>query len=735
MLRPRAWSAVSLLALAAAGAIGASAHAQTPTPPPPPAGPAAETNDVVVTAERRDVSIQKTSIAATVLSGRDLQKKNITSIDALQFATPSLTIQDTGENALVNIRGVGKSEGGIQAPSGVLIYRDGVSASPGGFLADEPYYDIASVEVLRGPQGTLAGQNATGGALFIREADPSLGHASGFAEAQYGNYNDARVQAEANLLVSDTFALRVAGNLEHRDSFYHITGPWTGNPGRHDEGEARVSLLWTPTDALRIVWKNDFSYIDHGGSPAGPNTGSTDHLFNLTSDAHLMGIEQGVRSVLQVSYRFADGVTLRSISGFQYGHTAYDLDLDGTNRAAPGGSGPLIETVKGSDRTISEEINLVSPDQGPFTWVLGAVYQNELVDIPNRGLVESLLPFGTPTTSEALQVGYKTPIEDWGVFGQGSFDLTDRLQLQAGARYSDSHMSLTDQTLVTFNGAVLINHPITDEHEHNARLTGKIDINYKLGDQGLLYGFVATGHKSGGINPIAALALPVGTPAPEFKPEEVTDYEAGWKQSFLGGHLRTQIDGYHYNYQNFQVAIFDPASALNQVKNATGTSTIDGVEAQGEGGFGDLSFDFGVSWLQSKLGTFAAVDSRNPGKGVQTLTGRPLSNAAPWTVNAGVQYAFHLAAGDTLTPRLDYGMLGSRWATLFEVSPIDRLSEQNLVNAELTYSRHDDWQVTAYATNLFDQHYISSLAMGAAQSGLATAGPPRQFGVRVSKSF
>ena len=723
---PRAWSAVSLLALAATGVAGSPARAQATV-----GGHAAGSEEVVVTAERRDVSIQKTSIAATVLSGRDLERKNISSIDALQFTTPSLTIQDTGENALVNIRGVGKSEGGIQAPSGVLIYRDGVSASPGGFLADEPYYDIASVEVLRGPQGTLAGQNATGGALFIREADPTLGHMNGWVEAQYGNYNDARVRGDVNLPVSDTFAVRLAGNLEHRDSFYNLTGPWTGNPGRHDEGDGRVSFLWTPTDALRIVWKNDYSYIDHGGSPAGPNTGSTSNLFNLGSDAHLVGIEQGVRSVLQVSYRFANGITLRSISGLQYGHTAYDLDFDGTNRAAPNGSGPLIYTVKGSDRTVSEEVNLVSPDQGPFTWVVGAVYQNELVQIPNRGFVESLAPFGTPSTSEALQEGYKTPIENWGVFGQGSYDVTDRLQVQVGARYSDSHMSLTDQTLVTFNGAVLINHPITDEREHDGRLTGKIDINYKLGDQGLLYGFVATGHKSGGINPIAALGAPVGTPAPTFKPEDVTDYEAGWKQSFLDGHLRTQIDGYHYDYQNFQVSIFDPASVLSELKNASGTSTIDGVEAQGEGAFGDLSFDFGLSWLQSKLGTFTALDPRNPGKGVQNLTGRPLSNAAPWTANAGVQYAFHLGDGDTLTPRIDYGMLASRWATLFEVSPFDRLSEQNLVNAELTYTRHDDWQVTAYATNLFDQHYISSLSLGS----LANAGPPRQYGVRVSKSF
>jgi iron complex outermembrane recepter protein len=727
--KAKAWSAVSLLALTAGGLAVGSAQAQTTG-----GGQAATSvTEVVVTAERRTTSLQKTSIAATVLSGQDLAKKNINSLDALQFASPSLTIQDTGENALINIRGVGKSEGGIQAPSGILVYRDGVSTSPGGFLSDEPYYDIASVEVLRGPQGTLAGENATGGALFIREQDPTLGHFGGWVEGQVGSYDEVRTRGAINMPLSDTFAVRVAANLENRNSFYDITGPWTGNPGRHHEADGRISFLWQPTDALTVVWKNDYSYIDHGGSPAGPYDGSTSNLFHLTSDAHLLGIEQGARSVLQVSYKFANGFTLRSISGYQYGNTAYDLDFDGTDRVSPAGPGPLITTVTGSDRTVSEELNLLSPDKGPLTWVAGAVYQHEIVSIPSGGVVESLLPHGTPTTSEALEEGYDTHNDTFGIFGQASYNLTSRLQLQVGARYSDSRLSLSDDTAVTFNGFTLINHPITNEGEHDDKVTGKVALNYTLGDQGLLYAFIATGHKSGGINPIAALAAPTGTPAPQFKPEDVTDYELGWKDSLFDGHLRTQIDAYHYDYRNFQVSMFDPATVLNELLNATGSTKIDGVEAQGQGIFGDLSIDFGLGYMQTKLGTFAAVDDRNLAKGVQTLTGRPLPNSAPWTANLGVQYAFHLAGNDTLTPRIDYGMVDSRWATLFEVSPADRLASQNLVNAELTYA-HDTVRVTAFSTNLTDLHYVSSLSLGTA-ANLANAGPPRQYGLRVSTTF
>ena len=686
--------------------------------------------EVVVTAERRSVSLQQTAISATVLTAEDLQKKGVNSVDALQFTTPALTVQNTGENVLLNIRGIGKGFGGIQDPSGVLIYRDGVSASPGGFLADEPYYDLEGVEVLRGPQGTLAGQNATGGALFIREKDPTLDRVGGWAQAQYGNYNDGLFRGALNLPLGDTFAMRIATNVEHRDTFYHITGPWTGNPGNHDEADGRISFLWLPTDALKVVLKNDFSYIDHGGSPAGPAIDGTAHLFDLTSDAHLAGIEEGARSVLQVSYQFENRMILRSIAGYQWNRTSYALDYDGTDKVAPAGAGPLIYTVTGTDRTVSEELNLLSPEDGPFKWVLGSVYQNELVNIPSQGFVESAAPGGTATHGLTTALGYRTPIEDWGVFGQGTYDLTPVWQLQLGMRYSNSRMSMDDDLRVLFNGAPLLDHPVLGEHESDSRVTGKAGLNVHISDATLLYAFVATGHKSGGINPLAATAAPAGTPPPLFKPEEVTDYEIGWKNSFFGKRLRTQLDAFYDTYKHYQVGIFDTGTGLTQLLNVPENSRVSGLEAQAQGVFGGFSFDANLAWLSSSLGKFHALDSRTPLLGAQDLTGRELPNAARWTVSAGVQYALALPGGH-LTPRLDYGLVGARWATVFEVTQLDHLPTQNVFNAQLAYDWGQDWEVAAYATNLFNLKYISSLSLGS----LAQSGPPRQFGLRVYKSF
>ncbi|HEY1425328.1 MAG TPA: TonB-dependent receptor plug domain-containing protein, partial [Caulobacteraceae bacterium] len=288
--------------------------------------------ELVITAERRVVSLQNAPIAATVLTGEDLKRRGIDNIDMLQFTTPSLSIVDTGVGALVNIRGIGKSDQGQQVPPGTLIYRDGVSVTPGGILSDEPYYDISNVEVLRGPQGTFAGENATGGAIFITETDPQLSQFGGWIEGQYGNYNDARLQGAVNLPIGDTFSLRLATDLERRDSFFHVTGPFTGSDGRLYLGAGRVSALWQPNKAFRAVLKLD--YMDEDMShPSGVFNGNTSTLFNVTQASHLLGIERQFRAVLQLSYEFDNGITLKSISGYQIGKVAAIIDANGAATA------------------------------------------------------------------------------------------------------------------------------------------------------------------------------------------------------------------------------------------------------------------------------------------------------------------------------------------------------------------------------------------------------------------
>ena len=675
---------------------------------------------IVVTAERRSTDLQLSAIAATVLTGEELTKLNVNTVDSLMFNTPSLTVQSSGENALVNIRGIGKSDGGAQDSSGVLIYRDGVSTTPNGLISDEPYYDIASIEVLRGPQGTFAGQNATGGAIFINEANPTLDKFGGWIEGQIGNYTDVRVRGAVNIPLSDQLAIRLATDDENRDTFFNMSGPWTGNPGKLHTTNWRLSTLYKPDDDFTALLKLDYNYIDHGGSPAAPFTGLTQHIFDVASDSYLSGYEKQYRIVLQLSKRFADGITLKSISGYQDGRLTYSLDADGTASKPPLGLSPEIFVANASDRTISEEINLVSADTGPFQWVAGGVYQDD--DLNNPQFILSLAPGGTQKTSLALNALQSTAIRtSWGVFAQGSYSITDALKLQAGARYSETNFTTRSIAQVLFNGFPLVTQKLDNAKQSDSRLTYKVDLDYTLNEHNFLYAFIATGHKGGGINANGAV----------FSPEDVTDNEIGWKGTYFAGHLKTQFGGFYEDYRNFQLALFDPVLGAGRDANATGSTTLKGIEAQMQAAFGSLQFNLGTSYVSTRIGQFSAIDSRNLAAGNQVLNGRPLPNAPLWTAQAGVQYAFDLGNHQSLTPRVDYSLVGSRWATVYEVLPGDFLQEQNILNAQMIYDYSNTLSFTAYATNVTNDHYVTLQLLG----NLGMPGPPRQFGLRVYKSF
>ena len=231
----------------AAAAAAAQPQPQSSSTASQPSDP----TEIVITAQRRSENLMRTPIAATILSGTDLTNKGVTNVDALQFATPSVTVNNFGQGNDFNVRGIGKAEHNTQTTTGVITYRDGVPTFPG-YFQGEPYFDVANIQVLRGPQGTIVGQNATGGAVFVNTNDPSIdGGVHGYVQANYGNYDEIGAEGAINLPISDTFAARARTSTRQRDSFYTITGPG-GAPYPFNKGEpalvaGRVSLLWKPT--------------------------------------------------------------------------------------------------------------------------------------------------------------------------------------------------------------------------------------------------------------------------------------------------------------------------------------------------------------------------------------------------------------------------------------------------------------------------------------------------------
>jgi iron complex outermembrane receptor protein len=725
------WLSASALALIWSGA----AHAQAARGATPAGQGANQVEEVVVTGERRATNLQTTAIAATVLNQDDLIRNGVHTIDQLQFVSPSLTVNNFGQGNNVDIRGIGKGEHNTQTGTGVVTYRDGLASFPG-YFQEEPYYDVASVEVLRGPQGTFSGQNSTGGAIIVNTANPVInGGNTGYLFAHYGNYNDVGLQGAVNLPVSDTLAARVAFNTNYRDTFYDLTGV-TGNPNLR-WGSARLSVLWTPTPSFQLLWKTDYNYLNNGGyfgdALVNPLTGlpnNTDHLFDIDNNFKTYAVDQFYRTGLKAEYTNPAGIKFRSVTGYQRGQTAWAGDIDGTALPAPN----YIIDERVNETLWSQEFNIISPDNKPVTWVLGAYYNNNKYDFPDFNI-------GVPPGGfdERLEGVNKT--HSYALFGQVSLNLPSGLQVQAGARYSK--WSTTNHVRYWVPEFVAFIDQQQDETFDGDNFTGKLALNWKVNDDNFLYAFVATGAKPGGLNTSAYSYPPQPIPAP-FKQEYVVDYELGWKARALDGHLRTQIGAFYNTFRDFQVIVPLPNNPLLSTEQNNPNSTkLYGVEASAQAVMGDFSVNANIALQHSSLGDFYTQDPRmgvsvvpcDPETGPASakcinLGGNAQTYAPNFTFNVQAQYDIHLASGDVITPAVTYSHISEQWATLFENrSKNDLLDARDILGASLSWT-HGDLTASLYGYNLTDQHYVS-----ANLSPIRIAGAPRQFGISILKSF
>ncbi len=737
------WVGASALAFVWAGAASAQ------TSPSVPAKAAASSSDtsvvpeLVVTAERREVNLQRAAIAATVLSGSDLVKRGVFTVDQLQFVSPSLTVNNFGQGNDFDIRGIGKGEHNTQTETGVITYRDGVATFPG-YIQEEPYYDVASVQVLRGPQGTFSGQNATGGAVLVTTENPVIGGGyDGYVLGHYGNYNDTGAQGAVNLPISDTLAARVAFNTEYRNSYYNISGPWTGDSNVEWAG-GRFSLLWTPTSQLKMLLKVDYDYLYNGNyfgdAILNPFTGKvnpTSGLFTFSNNGHQAAGDTLFRVIQQTDYTTGSGIDFRLVSAFQEGKSGWMGDIDGTDSTIvpPESNFSINESV--TTNIWTEEFNVISPSDKPVTWVLGAYYDNADYAFP-LGRFDIAVPFGG--VDEEL-AGVNHTYNAAG-FGQLSFNLPHGFQLQVGARYTAWSTFNNVNFFVPEFIAFGFNFPVRQTFS-GQNVTGKVALNWNVDQHNFLYAFVATGAKPGGLNTPPYFGLGAGVVPPPFQQEYVTDYEGGWKSTLLDGHLQTQLGVYYNQFNHFQVIVPIPNNPVQSTEiNDPSNTVLYGVEATAQARWGGWSLNAGLGLEHSALGTFFTQDPRlaptgtcNPTNGPTSptcinLSGHPQTYAPDVTFNVGASYDYRLASGDILTPNIDFSYISDQWGTLFDnVALGDHLGSRHILGASLAWT-HASWVTTLYGYNLLDQKYVSALL-----SPIRLAGPPLQFGVSLMKTF
>ena len=727
-------------AIATAFAAGAYAQASNDT----------AVEQVIVTAQRREQSAQDVGVALSVLTGEQLAARGVTNVNQLQFQTPSLEItpQFGSGQPSFRLRGVGFDDYASNNSSTVGVSVDEVAypiqAQTQGLL-----FDIARVEVLRGPQGTLYGRNTTGGAINFITNRPSTTQAAGVT-AEYDSHEHFKAEGYVSGPLADTVQGRLAFVTDQGGAWQknRTTGEKLGD---RDSSSVRGQLAWQPSANL------DFLLSAHYGYDKSEPTGL--YLFNplgynsalpvILADtnrkatgwggsaafAGLTGIATNTKPFHDTT---SDGVSLRahggndavdvvSITSYERLHRKEYNDWDASAHAY---AGTYFDT---DAEVFSQEVRASSKSEGPLQWLLGGYYSRETLDEAFYSDFYQSLQFDTRTT-------YSQKVRSASLFGQLEYAFSDKLKLVGGLRGEDEKRQQFDFVTagVFAPGAAPFNFSPTDDKSLSHKsLTGKLALEYKPTDGVLLYASVSKGTKSGGFtsyNRGDAAAVD------GFKPETLWAYETGFKSSFAENTVQLNGSVFYYDYKDQQVQ-----SAIYDVNNGPIGAIVNAQESHIYGGELELTWrptpalrigqqlGYKTGKFDKYLNDLDIAASTAAGRAVYVnRTGAkvgfpPLSYggdiAYTWSLgNYGVEaeanYAFH----DETKPLL----LGSRY----------NVDSYWLANASITLTpATGPWAISVFGRNVFNEKYDLTRNFFLPYIDIAAPGEPATWGLRASLKY
>jgi len=730
----------------AALCLSSGVHAQTAAGQGNPQAASAEgIADIVVTAERRETSLQRTPAALTVIGGDAIKQKQIVSILDLNAGLPNVSIGvGLGGQAQISIRGIGYAE---LLPGGdprVAFYADGVYVPrPSATLAS--FFDVDRVEVLRGPQGTLYGRNATGGAVNLLTREPTR-ETSGYFDLTVGNYHLIEAEGALSGPISDTLSARIA--FQRIDRGGYGKNLVTGNPiDDQQSASVRGKLRWEPNAGtvvdLRAYYhrQDDHNFALHYFGQGQPNiplaldllgypTLSFSRDLNINTDVNnqrkyygfsvkgAFELDEHLKLIAQASYDNMGGSTV--------------TDGDGTPFFA-------VQTEQGDHaEAYSGEVQL----QGRYdrlNFVTGVYYFHES-DVPfNRAPINAILVGGPDFVGQGAFQSSHLKTNAIAVFGQFTFDVTDKLSITAGGRYGREKKSdigdifQFDESRAWPPFALplipLPGFPFSQEKTVSA-FRPKLSVNYKLTPDVFVYASYQEGFKSGGFN--------YGSAAPNYyAPETLKDYEGGLKFSAADRRLQGSISGFYYDYSNIQTQVLQP-----DLSNSGFTDIIAFTNAAGARIYGAeielvarpthaLALDLSGSVLNAEFTDFFNKDATQPELGTQNLKGKKIPNSPSYKINAGASYTFDLSAG-ALTLRGEYQRVGKTYFSVFN-SPALLQKAYGMGNIIVRYeAAGGHWNASAFVRNVGNMFTKAGLfnQSGLLGSGVVgTNGPPRTYGV------
>lgn len=687
---------------------------------------------IYVTAERRAEDVQDVPISIVALSGETLRERGVESLADLTTEVPSFSFVDNGNTKFINIRGVGITESAPAATVGVAVHLDGTYIVREITFGDA-FFDVASVQVLRGPQGTYSGQNANGGAIFIESARPVIGRAEGYAQATIGDFSRRDLEAAVSVPLGDTLAARFSGRMETRDSYYTNVGPGNGvmdtgslpQPGDRQALVGRAQLLWQPNASFEARLIHQFSRQESDGTPwqIGVRSDYADpYILRYNDTPYDNNITEYHRTTGTVSWQASDGVEINA-----------NLSYQDTTKHITGGDYDRtpVEQSQGftaiADDSWTGEINALSTGDGPFNWTIGATF----LDYDSGGDVYS-------ETGAAIQTRLGRNIfvtnfrNNQALFGELGYQLSDSFEVRVGARYNRDESGYGLLGLYPAGGldnsGPSFNLPGAGATTTGEEITGRVLVNWNPHPDHLIYGTISRGYKPGGITGLAQV----------YGAEIVTNWEAGWKGSMLNGALDGSVSVFFMDYDGFQASVqpipTDPTSTFTDNVDNT---RVKGIEAQFSTNIDGFSADIGVSYLDTSFGplvtTLPAGADGNANPIAVDIDGRRINYAPEFSLTGGVAYEVPLGGG-YLTPSVRVSHTSEQYVTFF-LLPYHRIDSRTLVDARLTFEPSDDWRITGYVTNLFDEVYTSNASQTTNGVGQFLLGQPREIGVTVGVTF
>jgi iron complex outermembrane receptor protein len=723
------------VALFATTGIAPSANAQTTVSPStaPTAQPSENTlEEVVVTAQRRSENLQSVPIAVTAVTADMLQARGASNMTDIIAAVPSLTMA-SGNYLQPRIRGIGNTAVGPGFESGVAVYVDGVyQASPAGNLFS--LSNIDRIEVLKGPQGTLFGRNATGGVIQIVTSEP-LEKFDGKASVTAANYDDY----SGDLYVTDGLAPGVAANFAgHVES----QGDGWGKNQYNNQDVYRVyhdvalrsSLLLQPTDRTRIRITGDYENNDSTTGVAQklvPGTGfpfpglarPTGNPWNVDSDvqplAQLLG--GGISANATQDLDFA---SLVSITAYRRSNLHLTFDGDVTNI-------PLLAIdIVQPDRQFSQELQLASGPGSPIKGVIGAFYFDASSGFdPSTGTLYGLAQPVTPLGPINSAVTYdRLGTRSLAGYAQATAPIFDATNLTLGLRYTHERKNITDISQATYIAGIPV--PLATTLPNNSvtynRPTWRVSLDHPFSPELMVYASYNRGFKSGGFNgqnPTDAA----------FLPEKLDAYEVGEKADLLGHHLRINAAAFYYDYTNIQVTRY--VDSEQSFYNGA-AAHVYGLDVDFEGrltrGF---TLSGGFTLLHDRFADFPnAIISIQVPTGIMITTGSAKGNRLPFTAD----FSGTLTATYHVPTQLGEASFDASYTYSdgYYAQPdnILRQPAYDLVSFGAGLTLNNGIDVRVWMRNALDTKIYSSLQAGTIDSN-ETLQAPRTYGITLGVKF